>query len=192
MANRKHMTCTIEGCAEIHYSLGYCLSHYRKLKRHGDPLAHAAKTTFEERFWSRVEKAADDKCWLWTGRTEISGYGEISHKGKEEKAHRASWFLAYGAFPETCLLHSCDNRLCVNPAHLREGTRQDNAADMVARDRQAKGEQNGSSKLTGEQVRTIRRLYSEGRSQKSLAREYGVDKNTIRDIRKFRTWSHVI
>ncbi|WP_454044393.1 hypothetical protein [Cellulosimicrobium sp. Marseille-Q8652] len=32
-------TCTIDGCDKPHKSLGYCMAHYHRYRRHGDPLA---------------------------------------------------------------------------------------------------------------------------------------------------------
>ena len=53
--------------------------------------------------------------------------------GKEiEIVHRFSYKLYYGKFDLSYdVLHRCDNKLCVNPDHLVEGTHQDNMDDMV-------------------------------------------------------------
>lgn len=92
--------------------------------------------TFEERFWSRVRKGAEDECWEWTGPRIPTQYGTIMVNGRVERAHRASWFLAHGPVPDGMwVLHSCDNRGCVNPIHLFLGTRQDNVDDMVRKGR---------------------------------------------------------
>ena len=41
-----------------------------------------------------------------------------------------------GIVPENmCVLHTCDNRVCINPGHLFLGTQQDNIRDRVKKGR---------------------------------------------------------
>lgn len=41
--SRPVIHCSIEGCGKVQKSLGYCLRHYTRLKRWGDPLGSAPK-----------------------------------------------------------------------------------------------------------------------------------------------------
>ena len=72
-----------------------------------------------------------------------------------------------GAF----VLHTCDNRCCVNPTHLRLGTFQENMDDMTDKLRLAHGARNGHAKLTVDQVRLIRFM---GGSQPEIAAYFGI------------------
>lgn len=91
------------------------------------------------RFWAKVQKG--DGCWLWTGGVART-YGQFSlprngGKARVIKAHRFSWELENGRAipPGMHVMHSCDVRLCVNPAHLSIGTHTDNVRDMVRKGR---------------------------------------------------------
>jgi len=80
---------------------------------------------------------ADDGCWNWTGAMS-QGYGQLTFNGKHQTAHR----FVFGNFVEPIedgmwVLHHCDNRRCVNPDHLYQGTPIDNRADMLNRIRWA-------------------------------------------------------
>lgn len=88
-------------------------------------------------FWSLVEKG--DGCWLWQGRKGPFGYGHFTVaklRTGPVHAHRVAYVLAHGAIPaRRCVLHTCDNPPCVNPAHLRLGTHRDNMRDASAKKR---------------------------------------------------------
>lgn len=178
----------------------------------------------EERFWSRVNKDGptqshmDSACWEWTGPLH-AGYGHFSIRKERMPAHRASWRLNRGPIPAGMkILHGCDYRACVNPAHLRVGTTQDNVADRVARGRSAfgsangsirfperrpsgdrninrsnpevacRGERHGRSKLTEADVLAIR---ASSLFQREIAQLFGISRGAVCSIRSGKNWRHV-
>ncbi len=82
-----------------------------------------------ERFWGYVSKG--DDCWVWRHQVSTKGYGQFWDGKATVPAHRFSFALEHGRIrPGMFILHSCHNRLCVRPLHLREGTHQENMDDM--------------------------------------------------------------
>lgn len=138
-------------------------------------------------FWLKVNKNGSipehcpelGNCWEWTAFRLSNGYG-LLHTGL---AHRFSWKIANGEIPKGLfVLHKCDNRSCVNPAHLFLGTQLDNMRDMHSKGRAAiiKGEQRTNHKLTSVQANEIRERYKQGGlTTRSLALEYNVSSATI-------------
>ncbi len=136
------------------------------------------------RFWRHVDRSGGaDACWLWTGFTRENGYGSIGLKYKEYKAHRVSYFIEHGRIDnDRLVLHRCDVRACVNPAHLFLGTPKDNSQDAVRKGRNTKlyGERNGKARLTRAAVLAIRRLCRrDGVYQKTVAKQFGVSEATV-------------
>lgn len=145
----------------------------------------------KERLMRRVVKTPS--CWLWTGAKCFHGYGQLKSErgGKMKMAHRVSYEVYVGPIPEGLkVLHECDNPPCVNPGHLRLGTQAENNQDREAkgRGRQPKGVAHNKAKLTEAQVARVR----SGGSASRLAAEMGVTKNTILDVRKGKTWRHLL
>ena len=85
-------------------------------------------------------------CWVWTmGCKTHDGYARIKNADQMCLAHRVAWELVHGDIPEGMkCLHRCDQRHCINPAHLFLGTDGVNAADRDAKNRQAKGDTHGA------------------------------------------------
>jgi hypothetical protein len=135
------------------------------------------------RFWNHVERSGGpDACWLWTGYISENGYGIASIIGRQYKAHRVSYFIEHGQIDnDRLVLHRCDVRACVNPAHLFLGTPKDNSQDAVRKRRNTKlyGEQNGKAKLTRAAVLAIRRICKRGVYQKTVAKQFGVSEATV-------------
>lgn len=144
-----------------------------------------------ERFWSKVAIAGPDECWLWLATRSKQGYGYIDSR----RAHRVAWELTHGPIPVgsgyhgTCVLHRCDVRACVNPAHLFLGSNQDNMTDMKNKHR-ISGERSWKARLTTADVAAIRQS---NERPIDLASRYGVKPCTISNIRAGRIWkeSHV-
>jgi hypothetical protein len=163
--------------------------------------------TAAERFWSKVDKSAGpDGCWPWIGaRFKRTGYGQFGYQGRPQAAHRVGKILAgeppLGPGLDAC--HTCDNRLCCNPAHTFWGTRLENVQDMVRKgrnsrgpehgqatlpERRARGERHPQSKLSTAQVTEIRKASG---SHRQIARIYGVSYRLVGMIRRHERWAHI-
>lgn len=167
------------------------------------------------RFWSKVDTTAGmDGCWPWTASRNRGGYGHFDNTS----AHRFSLELKLGRpiRPGLFACHTCDNPPCCNPAHLFEGTHQDNVDDRQAKGRGATGDHvpaerrargdrhparttpgwaqgssNGRHRLTEDEVRTIRQRLAAHVRWLDIATEFGVSKPTVSHIAAGRTWQHV-
>lgn len=126
---------------------------------------------------------------------ERVGTAVFFFKGKEYKAHRVSYFLEHGRIDnDRLVLHRCDVRSCVNPAHLFLGTPKINSQDAVKKGRNTRlfGEQNGKAKLTRAAVLSIRRMCRKGNVyQKTVAKLFGVSEATVSHIVHGGRWQQV-
>jgi hypothetical protein len=92
----------------------------------------------QQRFLKNVEKT--ETCWPWTGLRSTQGYGRFFlyelNPNNAIPAHRVAFHLFVRPLQrDELVLHSCDNKWCVNPAHLRAGDHWDNARDASERKR---------------------------------------------------------
>lgn len=156
-------------------------------------------TPLAERFANSYMPVTESGCWLWLGHL-IAGYGRIRMGGgKVEGAHRASYMMHVGEVPVGLMvLHKCDIKCCVNPAHLYAGTRKQNAEDAVRRNRYLTGqrwlnigrdfpigEAHHAAKLEKSNVIEIRASLE---SCAALAQRFGISKKQISRIKRRETW----
>jgi len=169
-----------------------CRSRYWDRPRTGKWLARGS--TNEERFWAKVNQGLPHQCWIWIGAVaRRSGIFHLKIRGKRKmiSAPRFAYFLRHGKHLSSKLYacHTCDNPLCVNPAHIFAGTSQDNSTDMVLKGRSCAGPLNRGAKLTSQQVQDIRKRYKHrSPDNRALVAEYGVDRHTISRIGLGYTW----
>ena len=130
-----------------------------------------------------------ETCVEWPLAKDDDGYGGVRRGGGYVRAHRFFYELFCGPIPEGMqVLHTCDNRACFNPRHLRLGTHAENMADMAAKGRSVAGERSPNAKLTKEAVRAIR---ASSKTIRELAAEYGCGKSVIHAVKQGKAWRHI-
>jgi hypothetical protein len=148
--------------------------------------------SIEKRFWGKVDiKPCYECCWPWLGCRDGLGYGMFTMTRRSVRAHRVAFLLERGRLPEPCGLHLCDWVRCCNPAHIFEGSRDDNNKDRAAKGRSAVGDASGRAKLTSADVLAIRDAVTAGEACKSVAVKFGVSLSQIYSIAHRRSWSHL-
>lgn len=125
--------------------------------------------------------ALDNGCLEWKGCFSPNGYGIIRFCGKNNNAHRVIYMLLHGELKHSeFVLHSCDNRKCVNPSHLFKGSHQDNMDDMVKKQRSKSGEECHFSKTTNLQHRQIKHQILSNIPAEVIAYDFGLSKKYIK------------
>jgi hypothetical protein len=76
-------------------------------------------------------------CWEFQGGKNNIGYGMIRDGKGMRTTHRVSYeeHSQTKIPPGLVVMHSCDNKICCNPAHLTVGTHKDNSQDMIRKGR---------------------------------------------------------
>lgn len=111
-----------------------------------------------QRFWAQVARGEPDVCWPWLGKRSYIVIG-----GSGCRPHRIAYALERGRLAANCaVLHTCSNRHCCNPQHLRLGRVR--------------------HRLTAQQVMEIR--MRGGQSLRAVARAYGVSHEYVRQLRR--------
>ena len=147
-----------------------------------DGLGRIAKIPIGKRFWHKTKRSGE--CLIWQGKTNKDGYGKVWWSGKEHRAHRVSFELAYSLPGKENVLHRCDRPACVRPAHLYLGSQSDNVQDEIKRDRNPvlrRGFRHKFSKFSINDIKSIRSLKGL-KTQREIAELYRCSQQTISKI----------
>lgn len=131
------MICSAVGCDRKPWAKGLCNSHYARVFR-GGPIGGPIKQNWEKLADMLATRSRTAECWddaPWDAVTRPGAYPALWYKGV---------YLTVGALvleldgnepkPEGHeVLHSCDNKACFNPLHLRWGTRSENVVEAIER-----------------------------------------------------------
>ena len=142
---------------------------------------------WETHIMPMVIKTDDSDCWFWAGHITQHGYGHVHIYQSSEASyvHRISLERKLGReIDSDChALHSCfQTPNCVNPDHLREGSRSENQIDRIK-------DGTSNAKITAEQVIAIR---SDKRKQKEIAKQHGISDKTVSAIKSRKIWKHLL
>lgn len=133
-----------------------------------------------DRFWKLVDVRGDDECWELTGQN--NEYGTFMVDGKHMRGNRFAWLATNGDPGELWVLHTCDNRICMNPRHLFLGTPAENTLDMYRKGRHP------GARLNHEKARRIRELLAAGMTRAELAKQFQVSQALIGHVVRGETW----
>lgn len=199
----KGKDCSVAECVRGAYSLGYCSLHYDRFKRHGDPNfvsnsppGSSLEETLRYHGWLEVDRVPElGPCWEYQGVMNTRNpYGVVYSKGSRMRAHRAAYTVWNGPIPDGLLVcHACDNPPCINPAHLWVGTASENVHDSILKGRAVirRGTERRNSILSDEQVIAAKRARKAGESLSALAREFGVNRQTLSKASQPDSWIHL-
>lgn len=142
-------------------------------------------------------------CWQCISYKPInSGYIRTKRNQKEILIHRYSYEIYKGKIPDgMVVMHTCDNRKCINPEHLELGTYKDNTADMVNKGRHGlQGEKHKISSrrlmsekrmdISIENLYQIKEMLLNKHSMQEIMDKFNISRPTIYRIKSGKHWSN--
>lgn len=181
-------TCLIDGCPSPPCNKrGWCLMHYRRWLRHGDPGSaerqRSASGVQLAYFLERVGTPAAHDDWPFPLTDD--GYAKIYIAGRKTTTYVLACEMAHGPRPAGLhATHSCLNHHCYWAEHLSWETPSKNEGADKWRDGKLV-----QATLTPDQVRAIR---VDPRLQREIAAEYGVKHQAISNIKLGKTWAWLL
>ena len=173
---------------------------YLIIKNHGIDINKLKNSEiyFKQRFYKNVE-TNEFGCYLWTKGNYASGYGQVWFNGKHQQAHRISYYLTNGKYPNPICMHLCEGfysptdntyKRCINPDHLIKSTYLENNLDALKNKRRVPPPP--VKKLNKEQVLEIRDLYNGGNYiQKELAEKFNISIGHVSRIVNREFWKNI-
>ena len=84
-----------------------------ELRKVIDTVRATGRSLRTRRTLDHIDRRGPDECWPWRG--PLAPYGRLNHV----RVHRVVYERLVGPIPEGhAVHHTCENKACVNPAHL--------------------------------------------------------------------------
>jgi hypothetical protein len=174
--------------------MGLCGAHYQRNRKHGTPTGGSTGMMQAREFFKNAMYFSGNDCLIWPFG-KIGGYAAMWSNGTMKIASNIMCEVTHGVSPgpDWQAAHSCGkgNRGCINPNHLRWATCRENQADRIRHGTTNRGDRQGRSKLTMNDVAKIKAIGS-SISQQSIAELFGVCRATISAILRGKIWSHIM
>lgn len=185
-------SCSVDGCDNPHYGKSYCVRHYKRWRKYGNPEAGGIRKGSAKEFLDETLILKTDECVMYPYHRNKSGYGWVNISGQTMGAHVYIAKKYIGERPskkhEVC--HTCGNGHlgCVNPKHLYWGTRYDNVRDAMKHGTAYTpppryGENHHNFKCTVEMKDKVMNMLIEGQTQTDIARVLNVSQSTVSRIK---------
>lgn len=181
--------CSIPDCGKPASSRGWCVDHYVRWKRHGDPLGGRVSRGGVQKYFREVVLAYDgDDCLIWPFSTN-GGYGQMRHEGRPSLVSRLVCEEEHGPPPNPTdhAAHLCGKGHlgCVARSHLVWKTPTENEVDKHAHGTWYARRSN--CKLTPDTVRAIRAMKGTEPNYRIAAR-FNVARRTVDKVMNNETW----
>lgn len=187
--------CGVATCGALAFGRKYCLKHYKRWLKYGDPLAGSTEWGAAYRFIDEaIARATPDECLAWPYSRSAQGAGQVRKGGKLLLVTRIVCERVKGPppTPQHQAAHSCGkgHEGCINWHHLSWKTQAENEADKFEHGTRHRDRPTGA-KLSLAQVEEVLHLRKQGVPGVAIAARFGVVPTTIYSICAKRTWAHV-
>lgn len=171
-------------CGYLKFIRGYSLKNVKYCK-----MCSGMGSSLLDRIKFKGYELNDIGCFNWLGNKNKDGYAVLGFQGKK---YRCAKYLLEDKLKrplkngfETC--HTCNNRLCINPEHLYEGTHKDNGRDL-SNSNNLKGSKNKSSKITEIQALEIKDKLKNGEKIRKISDNLSIPYSLIENIKYGNSW----